>query len=727
MLMAVHRRRVLVGWLLAVLVGVLGLPHLLGSMVSPSLEVTGSESQVAGRVLAAGLPTFGNDLMIGVLHSPSLAATDPVFRTAADSAMTALGRQDGIAGIVQLSMTADSDPASSLAQSMAPLRALFHDEHTVYLLIGATGDDRERQARTPAQQDALARAAQANSAGQVQAYLVGVPAFGQILQQTEIADLVRIEMVAVPVAILVLLFGLRAPVAALVPVVIAGAATISTLGLFAVLTGLLRVDGMLLIGVNAIGLGIGIDYALFVMYRYREELAAGAGPEKAIATAAATSGRTVLYSGLILLLASVSLFLLRWPVFIEAAIGVIAVVTVTAVAAVTLLPAVLSALSDRIEWQPRWLSSRTRSAGGAMADQGGLLARWAGHLMRHPWPYAIGVSAALLFAATPVPSMHLGLDVERRALSGTAYFTGFDRMTREVPGFASTIAVLVERPADTDAPATGALVAALQADPEVAGVSVIDNDSDLTALLVVPRHPPDSPAAVDLVQRIRTHIVRTAGPPGFSVLVGGSGALVADILIETSAKLWWVIGCVLMLLFAALIVMLRSVLLPLKALLMSLLATGAAFGLSVLVFQRDRSDGALLDLAVPGSVWPQVPLVVFVVLFGLSTDYELFLVRRIQEEYRMTGDNRRAVSVGLQQTARPITLAAAILVVGFGSLLMSRISGLEELGFAVAVALIIDATVVRLVLVPALMQIMGRWNWWLPACPFSIQARKEVR
>lgn len=229
---------------------------------------------------------------------------------------------------------------------------------------------------------------------------------------------------------------------------------------------------------------------------------------------------------------------------------------------------------------------------------------------------------------------------------------------------------------------------------------------------------------VRLVQRIRTQIVPAAAPPGHSALVGGSSALVTDLLAETSAKLWWVIGCVLAMMFALLVVVLRSLLLPLKAILMSLLATGAAFGSTVLLFQGNGGDN-VSDLAGPGVIWPQVPLVVFVLLFGLSTDYELFLVRRIQEEYRATGDNRRSVAIGLRRTARPISLAAAILAVAFGSLLVSDVSGLRVFGFAIAVALIIDATMVRLILVPALMQIMGRWNWWFPALP-GVMRRSRV-
>ncbi|MEU7145107.1 MMPL family transporter [Nocardia sp. NPDC046473] len=704
-----YRRRVFAGWLLAAIVGLFGLPHLLGSLVSPPIEVTGSESQQAGAILGAALPTLGTDPMIAVLHSSTYRATDPPFQEAIHAGKAALGEQDGISGVVSLPIAGDPTPVRRLARTLEPLRPLFHDEHTAYLLVGTSGEDRQRQDRIPAQQSAVDEATRAASTGAVRTYLIGVSAFGQAMQEAEIADLMRIELVAVPAAIVVLLLGLRAPVAAFVPALAACAAVLTTSGLFTLLNGAFPVDGMLLVGVNAIGLGIGIDYALFVTNRYREELAAGADQLRAIATAAATTGRTVVYSGLILLLAVLSLFLVRWHVFAQAAVGAMVVTTVALVASVTLLPAVLVSLTKWLEWRPRWMSRRSPGAGGR-----GRLTRWAEHLMRHPWPYVVAVTAGLLAAAIPVPGLTLGINLERRALADTPSLAGHAIVDPDAPGLTSTFFIVLQRPADSGPPDVGPLIAALSADPEVAAASSIDDGVDVTAVLIVPKHMPDSPAIVRLVERIRTEIVPAAAPSGVRVLVGGSSALITDILQETVAKMWWVIGFVLILMFAVLVVVLRSLLLPLKALAMNLLATGAAFGLTVLLFQGDTGD-EVSGLSGPGLIWPQVPFIVFVLLFALSTDYELFLVRRIQEEYLATGDNRRSVVVGLRRTAQPISLAAAILAVAFGSLLVSQISGLRVMGFAIAAALIIDATLIRLILVPALMQIMGRWNWWFPS------------
>ncbi|WP_378737728.1 MMPL family transporter [Nocardia brasiliensis] len=708
-----HRRRVFAGWLLAVLVGIIGLPYLLNSVSSPPIEVAGAESQRAGEILSAGVPSFGDVQVLAVFHSSTLRTTDRLFREATDAALVVIGDDDNIAGAVALPKAGDPAKAPTLTDTLEPLRPLLHDEHTAYMLIGVTGTDRERQDRIPDQQRMIDEAAQAASGGTVRAYLLGGVVFGQAVQEAEVSDLMRIELVAVPAAILVLLVGLRAPVAALVPVFVAGASVLTTLGLFAVVRELLPVDGMLLIGVNAIGLGIGIDYALFVMNRYREELAAGAGVQEAISTAAATTGRTVVYSAVILLLACLSLFLVRWHIFAVAAVGTMTVIVATAAASVSLLPALLVSLTKWLDWQPRWIAPSRRAYRKEVVGGQGSLARWANHLMRHPWPYTVAVTAAMLLAAVPASHMTLGFDSESRALAGTPFHTAMTIIDRDAPGIASPVSVLLSRPADTPEPDTESLLAALRADPEVAAASKLDNGADLTVVLVIPKHLTTSSEVVDLVRRVRADIAPTYGPPGFPVHVGGPSALISDILTETSTRLWWVFGWVLTLMFAVLAGVLRSLVLPLKAILMSLLATGASFGLTVLVFQRDVGDQAS-GLANQGLIWPQVPLIVFVVLFGLSTDYELFLVRRIQEEYLVTGDNRGAVATGLQSTARSITLAAVILAVGFGSLMVSEISGLKSFGFAIAVALIIDATLIRLVLVPALMQIMGRWNWWFP-------------
>ncbi|MEU7143681.1 MMPL family transporter [Nocardia sp. NPDC046473] len=698
-----HRRRVFAGWLIAVTVGLLGLPHLLSSFVAPAIEVAGSESQQVSQLLAEDLPTIGKEQMIAVLHSPMHRTTEPEFRKAISDTMSALGHQKGVSGVLLLPVAGDPDNLYASAETLEPFRSVLHDEHAAYLLVGASGDDRQRQEQAPALQAAAERSAEAASGGTVQAAVLSMSGFGHVVQQIAISDLMHIELIAVPLAIAVLWLGLRTPVAALIPVGIAGCSIVSTMGLFALLTKVFTIDGTLLIGINAAGLGIGIDYALFVMNRYREELATGAEPERAIATAMATTGRTVLYSALILLLAVVSLFMVRWQVFAQIATGTMVATVVAALASATLLPAVLVSAT---EWLQRRRRLRSWIPGtAAAATQGGRLSRWAEHLMRHPWRYAVAVTVALLCAAVPASDMSIGMDIERRALTDTPYLAALAVAEREVPGGSGMAVVLVQQPVGAAAVDLQPFADALAADPDVVVMTRIDDDEDRIVFLLLPKYPVYSPAFVQLMARIHTQIAPATVPAGVSVQIGGPSGVGYDVVTETSTKLWWVVGSVLLLLFAVLAGVLRSLLLPVKAIVMSLLATCASYGLMVLIFQPGGSGPP---------IWPQVPLTVFVLLFALSTDYELFLVRRIQEEYLITGNNRASVIIGIQSTARPISLAAVILAIAYGSLVVSQINCVREFGFAIATGLIIDATLIRLVLVPALMQIMGRWNWWFP-------------
>jgi RND superfamily putative drug exporter len=652
---------------------------------------------------------LGNEVQLAVLHSPTLRAADPAFRAAVEASTRALAGCPGISGVIPLPAAGDPDPPPLLVEELAPLGLLSHDEHTVYMVVGTVGADRLRQDQAPAQRAAADGAARAASGGAVTAYLLGASPFGQAAQQVEVSDLGRIELVGVPLAMLVLLLGLRAPVAAAIPMVVAGAAVLATLGLFALWSGAFQVDGMLVIGVSAVGLGAGVDYALFVVSRFRDELASGAAVESAVARALTTSGRTALYSGLIVALASASLFLVRWHVFTEFAVGMMAVVAACVAATLTLLPALLASAAGRVEWRPRWMW-RPSAIG---RDR---LARWARHLMRRPWPYIVGVTAGLVLLASPATGLALGINLERPALADTPFGRGQAVLERDVPGYAGLVELVVRHPAQ---PGLAGLLEALRADSEVSAAVALDNHAGLTFVAVIPRQPGDTPAVVQLVHRVREAIVPATLPPGADVSVGGIGAMAADIASEVRGRAWQVVGVVLGLMFALLVWMLRSVLVPVKAIAMNLLATASAIGVTTWVFRPSPDSEAI--------VWPHVPLVVFVLLFALSMDYELFLVRRIQEEYQASGDNTSAVAAGLQRTARPIALAAAILAVSFGSLLMSELSALRQLGFAIPVALVIDATLIRLVLVPALMQIMGRSNWWLPSFRRSAAKPRDVR
>ncbi len=704
-----RQRRVVVGaWLAAAALGLLLLPLLLSSLSSPPYQVSGSESERAGVELQRAFPALGAESTLLVLRSELLTVRDPSYEAAIRAASAAVQVQPGVTSVLPLPPAAGPESATPLPQVLGPMAALYSDQRTAYAVVNVAGTTRQRQDLAPAQRRAADDAARAASGGAVSAYLVGMPSLGHDLQRIELNDLVRVEVIAIPLALLVLLFGLRSPVAALLPVAVAGAGVLVALGLLAWLSPVFGSDGMLLIGVAAVGIAVGTDYALFVVSRYREELTGGATAEQAAGKALATSGRTVLYSGLVVIVAAAPMLAVRWAAYTQLIIGVVIVIVAEVAATLILLPAALVLLTRYLEWRPfAKRPTRASSAEGAWA-------RWSRHLMRHPWPYLLGVISALIMVAVPATGLRIGIDLEREALRSTPSATGLEILEREpIRGLTGMVSLLIKRPAGETVPHIEPLMTALRADPLVAVVTTIDNGRDATVVVAVPRVGADSPQLVDLVHRIRGEILRRAGPAGHSVLVGGPGPSVVDIIDECVGKLWWVIGAVLALLFGLLVIVFRSLLLPLKAIAMNVLVIAAVLGLLVLVFQHGAGEG-VLGFTSPGLIWAQVPLILFAVLFAVSLDYELFLVRRIQEEYLVCGDNTAAVAAGVQRTAQPIVLAAVIMATVFGSLLAANLVGIKEFGFAACAAIVLDATVVRLALVPALMQVFGRWNWWLP-------------
>ncbi|MBC6465069.1 MMPL family transporter [Actinomadura alba] len=681
-------------------------PLLFRSLGTPPAAVDGSHSARAGDALTRALPLLGREQMILVFAAAHLPATDPLYLRAVDGGYMALRRQPGITSVLPLPLSGGG--AKAVSTSPYTFRALpYRSDKNVYAIVGASGSDRDRLRRFPAQRAAIEKTTRRLSHGQVSAHLVGTTALSHDVREIEIADVRKIEAVAVLLALLVLVLGLGTVGAAVVPLVMAGAAIIVTLGIFAILAQVTAFDTFLLTVVGVVGLGVGIDYSLLVVSRYREELSRGRGCEDAAGLAVDAAGRTVCYCAALAAVSAVSMLVVRVAIFREFAVGALVVIVVAMGAAITLLPAVL------VSWTP-WLDRgmlpwRRRSYEAALSDEG-IWARWARHLMRRPWPYLVVVGVLLIICAAPTVSLRLNADIQRETIAQATSGQGLAVLERDsFAGAAGTITVLVMRPARTPLPDVTALAGALSRDPQVAAVGSVAG-RDVTVVAAVPREAPDSPRTADLVRRIRGHIVPDTAPVGHEVLVGGTSALLVDGHHEFVTKLWLMIGLILAASFVLLTVILRSLLLPLKAIAMNLLAIGTGYGLLVAV---QHGPGGKV-LGSPGVVQAYLPLLMFAFLFGLSMDYEIFLVRRIQEIYRATGDNTHSVAAGLQRTARPIFLAAAVMVVVFSGLLTSNVLEVRQFGFGLMVAFAVDATLVRLLLVPAAMQILGRWNWWLP-------------
>ena len=508
-----------------------------------------------------------------------------------------------------------------------------------------------------------------------------------------------------------------------------------------------------------IGLGVGIDYALLVVTRYREQLHAGHDVRESIGIAMDTAGRSVVFAGATVV---ISLFgMLFMGIGFIGGLGITASLTVagTVLASITLLPALLGFAGTNIE-RTRWrgliaagfVALALVGAGlksGPVAGVGLALAlltmvlgsfveplkrevkhrppkprretaayRWSRIIQRRPWPFAIAATAVLLILALPVLGLRLGFSDESNFADDTTTKQAYDLVVEGFgEGFTGPVYLVAEVESADQVGALAAVNEAVAADPDVAAVlGPQPNDEEQpTAVrwIVTPTSGPQDEATTDLVDRLRGDVL----PPveesaGADVLVTGLVAANVDMSQYMADRMPLFFGAVLALSFLLLMVVFRSLLVPLKAVIMNLLSIGAAYGVIIALFQW----GWLSDLTgvQPGPIEAWVPMMLFAVVFGLSMDYEVFLLSRIREEWRRTGDSRTSVADGLAATAKVITAAAAIMVVVFGSFMLEFERTMKMMGTGLAVAILFDATIVRMLLVPATMELLGDKNWWLP-------------
>ncbi|WP_157545274.1 MMPL family transporter [Microtetraspora fusca] len=692
-----RHRAVLAVWLVLLAASALMAPGLLQRAVAPAVRVNGSPSAAGANLLEHGFAGLGTEQMLLVFASATLSSGDETYQRALQAGVRAVSAQPQVGGV----------------QLLPPLRG--QDGRRAYAIVGLNGDQAARQAALPLLRDAAQRAVRQASDSLVDAHIVGETATLAEAKQADLADLRRAELVAVPVALLALLIGLGAAGAALVVLATALTVMVTALGVLAAASLLgTETDTFMLAVAATVGMGLGLDYALLILLRYRRARGMGHDRVHAAGVATSTAGRTAGWCALAVALTAAALLVVRMSMIrtMAAAVGIAAVIAATA--ALTLLPAALVA-ADRWLARGRLRLPRRRRAAGRRRrvhpgrperdGDGGGWSRWARHLMRHPIAYTLACAGVLAAAAAPAAGLHLGFDLDRASIARTDLGRGLTYM--EADGVASALAVVL--PHATGAPLvdTGPLVTALRADPRVALAAPMDNGRDLTVILVVVRTPIDDPVTTALARRLTDHDAPALLPPGQRVLVTGPNAIFSELVEESTAQLGTVIALVLGCSLVFLLVTFRSVLLPIKAVVMNLLAVTAAFGLLTLATRH-------FPQIVGHQVNTLIPLLAFTLVFGLSIDYEMFLIHRIAEHYHVSGDNTDAVVHGLRHTARPITVAAAVMVTTFGALLTAHRHELAQLGLAVATAIALDATVIRLALVPALMRILGARNWWLP-------------
>ena len=461
-----------------------------------------------------------------------------------------------------------------------------------------------------------------------------------------------------------------------------------------------------------IGIGVGIDYALFIVTRYREALRDGRTPEGAVVQAIDTSGRAVLFAGTTVIISLLGLFVTGLPMIRGLAVGASLAVLMTMVASLTLLPALLGFVGRNIDRLRVPFRSRRRDAGRTWAY------RWSKVVQRRPVAAMVGALVVVVALALPVFSIRLGFSDAGSDPTSATTRRAYDLLSQGFgPGFNGPLVLAAKFSGREADPSTlRRLSAELSHTPGVAGTSppVMSPTGTAAAVFVVPTTAPQDRATSDLVHRLRDAVVpRATAGSGTVVRVGGATATVVDFASYTARRLPVLIGVVLALSFLLLMIVFRSVLVPLKAVVMNLLSIGAAYGLIVAVFQWGWGKG-VLGLSESGPVEAWAPMMIFAIVFGLSMDYEVFLLSRIREEYDSTGDNGSAVASGLAVTARVITAGAAIMVSVFASFALGPDRAIKLFGLGLAAAVLIDATVVRLVLVPATMELLGWRNWWLP-------------
>ncbi len=524
------------------------------------------------------------------------------------------------------------------------------------------------------------------------------------------------ELIGLLAAAMILFLAFGSLVAAALPIGMALFGLTVGIATVTVLAGMTEIPTFAPVLGSMVGLGVGIDYALFVLARHREYLAAGVEPHEAAGRAVTSAGRPVVFAGGTVVVSILGMAVAGVPFMTMGGLAVSIVVLVMVVASVTLLPAFLGVAGRRLGRAGRLARALRprRTAAGAVPASG--WRRWIGHVNRHPVPYAVGAAGLLLAATLPVLSLRVGLPDDGSMPEGRTERRAYDLVAEGFgPGTNGPLIIAVDLAGDPGV--LDRLAGAVAADPGIASVAPaqVDQAQGIATLVVFPTTGPQEGTTADTVARLRADVLPAvvgAGPA--RAHVGGAAASLSDVGRRTSERMPVFVAAVLALSFLLLMVVFRSVLVPLKAVLLNLLSIGAAYGILVAVFQWGWG-GALIGLESTVPIVSFIPMFLFAILFGLSMDYEVFLLSRVREEYLRTGDNGTAIVRGVSGTARVITSAALIMVAVFLSFAVADDPSTKMFGLGLATAIFVDATVVRMVLVPATMTLLGRANWWLPA------------
>ena len=677
--------------------------RLLGDALTTDVTVANNpESKRAQDIIEQRLGKSDNtvDEMV-IVRSESLTVDDPEYRAHVEglySALMAIG-PEVVAGGVDYYITGSESLVSA-------------DRHATLIPLKMPRESIDQVGKIHAIVDAN------KVPGKFETFSMGAATMEKELTAIGESDARKGETIGASAALVVLVIVFGAVVAALVPIALAGVAIVLALGATALVGQAFDLTFMVTNMITMMGLAVGIDYSLFVVSRYREERDKGLAKLDAIAVAGSTASRAVLFSGTTVVLALCALLIFPLSIFRTMGIGAILVVLAAVLACLTLLPAVLSLLGDRVNMLKVRIPRGKRSSANTTAASKGFWGWAAARVMAHPAVFMATTVVLLLGLAVPYLGMNKGFAGVSTVPDGTRSKAGYEVLAQNF-GYGQDLPATIVIDSATSPELLASAIEHLQANLASdhafipAGVQTYP-EVNLSIVSANLAGDPSSKASMDAVARLRSQYV----PQAFKgvkadVMVGGDTAVMLDFNKTTDMYTPIIFAFVLGLSFLLLTVAFRSVVVPVTSIIMNLLSVGAAYGLLVLVFQKGVGTG-LLGFQRVETIEPWLPLFLFSILFGLSMDYQVFLLSRIREHFNETGSNRESVAFGLQSTGKLITGAALIMVAVFSGFAMGSLMMMQEMGFGLAVAVFMDATVVRTILVPATMRLLGNWNWYFP-------------
>jgi RND superfamily putative drug exporter len=696
-----HRRLVVILWLV-VLVASLTLVKSVGTAYTNSFSFPNTQSSDAIKLLQAAAPKQSGDIeQIVYATSGGAKVTDPAIEQKITTMIAKVEALPHVAPVVSPyspESAHDINPTKTVAFITVTLDQQFSG------LTQPEGKKFVATATAPAGHDLRIAVT-----GQL-AELSNKQSFGGTLPGVILA-----------LAVLLLIFG--SIFAALLPLISALFALGTAIGIIGTLSHVLKMPVFSPELVLLIGLGVGVDYALFIVTRHRQGLVAGRDVEDSIVNAVNTSGRAVLFAGIIVCIALLGMFALGvsflYGLAVAAAIGVL----LTMIAALTLLPALLGFIGTKVMSRKQKTNLAENGPRIVGADGKGFWPKWADRVQRRPAISAAVALMVIVVLALPFFSLRLGSADQGSDPVGTTTRTAYDMLAKGFgPGFNGPLELVsvVSTPAAKNTIAT--VADDVRKQPGVASVappiflpSKTGSDADVAFINVYPTTSPQAAATTNLVYHLRDDTIPQAvGHSGVNVLVGGDTAIFVDFAKVLSAKLPLFIALVVLLSFILLSIVFRSLVIPLTGAAMNLLSIGAAFGILVAVFQWGYAGSLIgVDQTVP--IESFLPVMLFAIVFGLSMDYQVFLVSRMHEEYLKSGDNRVAVRNGLAATGKTVTAAALIMILVFGSFILGGQLVIKEFGIGLAGGILVDAVFIRMAVVPSVMMMLGKWNWWFPS------------